>query len=150
VTSQWPGNAVKQKTTFGGLSRSLLMSKVHSRGNRTTECRLAALLREERLSGWRRHQPLLGNPDFTWPTQRVIVFVDGCFWHGHRCGKNVSPKTNAEEWREKIDGNQKRDSYVTRSLRLKGWIVVRIWECELARRPSRCLNRVRKALSSER
>src|SRR2546430_799159 len=109
---RWPGNAERQQTTFGGLSRAQLMSRVHSTGNKTTEARLAELLRKSRLSGWRRRRQVPGNPDFTWPTERLIVFVDGCFWHGHDCGKNVCPATNAKEWKEKISRNQKRDRSV--------------------------------------
>ena len=145
--SRWPGNAEKERTTFGGLSRGQLMSRVHSKGNETTEKRLASLLRESGLSGWRRHQPLPGRPDFVWRKARVAVFVDGCFWHGHDCGRNVTPKTNAKAWEHKINRNKARDRKTTRLLRQVGWTVVRIWECELPKSPNRCLDRIRKALS---
>ena len=144
--SRWPGDARKERTTFGSLSRSELMSRVRSKGNETTEGRLARLLRKSGLHGWRRHQPLLGNPDFVWLSRRLAVFVDGCFWHGHACGRNVSPRTNAKEWRQKIGRTQERDRRVTRALRRKGWCVARIWECHLARDPRLCVNRIRKAL----
>ncbi len=49
---------------------------------------MVALLRRHGLSGWRRHAKLPGRPDFVWPKHRVAVFVDGCFWHGHDCGRN--------------------------------------------------------------
>jgi len=145
--THWPGNARNQRTTFGSLSRSQLMSRVHSRGNETTEKRLATLLTKSRLHGWRRHQPLLGCPDFVWPANKLAIFVDGCFWHGHKCGKNVSPKTNAKEWREKIRRNQARDGRVTRALRRQRWRVLRIWECDLAKNPAACVNRIRRALA---
>ena len=144
--SRWPGDADKQRTSFGSLSRSQLMSRVLSRGNKTTEMRLALLLRKSRLRGWKRNQTLLGHPDFTWPSEKLVVFVDGCFWHGHTCGKNLSPRTNAKEWREKITRNRTRDRRVTRALRHQGWRVVRIWECQLAEIPSTCINRIRMAL----
>jgi DNA mismatch endonuclease, patch repair protein len=144
--SRWPGNAQRERTTFGGLRRGELMSRVRSAGNKTTEMRLVALLRNAGLNGWRRHRPLPGCPDFTWPRARVVVFVDGCFWHGHDCGKNVCPKTNAQAWREKIRHNQERDRRVRRSLRERGWRVVRVWECELAKKPNACIGRISKAL----
>ncbi len=144
--SRWPGNAEMERTTFGGLSRGQLMSRVHSTGNQTTEKRLVVLLRRAGLSGWRRHRPLFGRPDFVWPKAKVVVFVDGCFWHGHDCGKNVSPKTNVEAWREKIRRNKERDQRVDRSLRQQGWRIVRIWECELAKKPDSCIDRIRKTL----
>ncbi|MCH8804457.1 MAG: very short patch repair endonuclease [Planctomycetes bacterium] len=122
------------------------MSRVRSRGNNTTELRLASLLRHSGLSGWRRHQPLPGRPDFVWPKLRVAVFVDGCFWHGHNCGKNISPKTNAAAWQTKISGNKARDRRVTRLLRDRGWLVLRIWECRLSRQHTRCIRRIELAL----
>ncbi|MCH8044750.1 MAG: very short patch repair endonuclease [Planctomycetes bacterium] len=124
------------------------MSKIHSKGNATTEERLASLLRKSKLWGWRRHRPLPGRPDFAWPKARVVVFVDGCFWHGHNCGKNIKPRTNAAAWREKIDGNKARDRKVTRLLRQNRWKVIRIWECDLAKRPEQCMARIRKAVAS--
>jgi DNA mismatch endonuclease (patch repair protein) len=144
--SRWPGNAQRELTSFGGLSRGQLMSRVRSTGNQTTEKRMVAVLRKARLTGWRRHQPLPGRPDFVWPKARVAVFVDGCFWHGHDCDRNLTPRTNAKAWREKIEGNQARDRKTSRLLRQEGWTVIRIWECKLAKNPDRCLARIIKAL----
>lgn len=146
VMSQWPGNAKDQRTTFGSLSRAELMSRVRSTGNETTEKRLASLLRKAGLHGWRRHQALPGHPDFVWPTLKVAVFVDGCFWHGHDCGKNITPKTNAKAWREKIDRTKLRDRRVSRTLRQQGWRVLRVWECSLVRNANRCVDCIRHAL----
>jgi DNA mismatch endonuclease, patch repair protein len=145
--SRWPGNANKERTTFGALSRSELMSRVRSAGNETTEERLASFLRTSGLRGWRRCQNLLGCPDFVWRLKKLAVFVDGCFWHGHACGKNVSPRTNSEHWRTKIDGNRARDRRVTAALRRRGWSVLRIWECQLSRNPGSCIARLRRALA---
>jgi len=144
--SRWPGDARRERTTFGGLRRGQLMSLVRSTGNRSTEGRLATLLRSAGLVGWRRHQKLPGKPDFIWRAAKVAVFVDGCFWHGHDCGKNVTPKTNAQAWGEKIERNRARDRRVSRALRDRGWTVVRIWECDLAKRPSLCLSRIQRAI----
>lgn len=144
--SRWPGEARKQPTTFGGLSRSELMSRVGSVGNRTTEIRLATLLRTSRLTGWRRHLPLPGRPDFAWPDERIALFVDGCFWHGHACARNLSPKTNSAEWRRKILGNRRRDRRNSRKLRAYGWRVIRIWECQLSKAPQVCVRRIARAL----
>jgi DNA mismatch endonuclease Vsr len=68
-------------------ARSNLMSRIRSRGNHTTELRLAELMRAAGVRGWRRHLPLPGSPDFAFPRVRLCVFVHGCFWHGcPRCG----------------------------------------------------------------
>ena len=144
--SRWPGNASRQRTTFGNLSRAELMSRVRSKGNQTTEKRLASLLRKEGLHGWRRHQALPGCPDFVWPSLNVAVFVDGCFWHGHDCGKNITPRTNARAWRDKINRNKTRDRRVNRLLRVEGWKVLRVWECHLGRNAQRCVRGISRRL----
>src|ERR1019366_4806186 len=131
--SDWPGRSKHAKTTFGGLSRSVLMSRIRSKGNATTELKLVSLLRVARLRGWRRNFSLVGKPDFVFPKQKLAVFVDGCFWHGHGCGRNLKPKRNASLWRRKFSLNRRRDASIRRTLRSKGWQVIRIWECVLAR-----------------
>jgi len=143
--STWPEGSRQDRTSFGGLNRGELMSRVHSSGNETTEKRSIGLLRASRLSGWRRHQSLPGRPDFVWRKEKVAVFVDGCFWHGHAC-RNLSPKTNVEAWRDKIAKTQTRDRKNSRVLRRQGWKVTRIWECQLHKYPDRCVMRIRRML----
>lgn len=144
--SRWPGNPLREQTTFGDLSRGALMSRVRSKGNKTTEVRLASLLRKSGLKGWRRHQPLPGRPDFVWRKAKVAVFVDGCFWHGHGCGRNITPKTNAKAWQDKLQKTQARDRQANCSLQQLGWKVVRVWECHLAKDPDGCVLEIRQAL----
>jgi DNA mismatch endonuclease (patch repair protein) len=112
---------------FTKAKRSAVMSLIRGRGNKDTELRLIAIFREHRISGWRRLHRLHGRPDFVFPREKLVVFVDGCFWHG--CPKHATwPKQNAEFWRIKILGNRRRDRGVNRQLRKTGWRVVRIWE----------------------
>lgn len=126
--------------------RSWLMSRVRSRGNQSTEKRFIKLLREHRITGWRRNYPLLGNPDFCFPAAGVAVFVDGCFWHG--CPKHGQiPKTNRKFWQNKIARNAARDRYVSAALRRDGWHVHRFWEHELrGRLINRKLGRLKQLL----
>jgi DNA mismatch endonuclease (patch repair protein) len=145
--ARWPGDPHKERTSFGRLSRSQLMARVASKGNRTTEGRFLTLLRQSGISGWRRNRPLIGRPDFVWPSSKLAVFLDGCFWHGHRCGKNIHPRTNANAWEKKITANRRRDRRVTQALRRRGWVVLRIWECHLTRRPQQCVARVLRVLT---
>lgn len=128
--------------------RSLVMARIRGRGNKDTEIALAKLLREARITGWRRHLAILGKPDFTFREARLVVFVDGCFWH--RCPKHSTlPSNNREFWLHKLESNQARDRLVTRSLRAKGWRVLRIWEHELSRKNSaRCLRRIQRTLAA--
>ena len=73
-----------------------------------------------------------GTPDIVLPKYRTIIFVHGCFWHGHKgCKMYVVPKTNTEFWVAKIARNQERDENVWRHLEAKGWSVIVVWECEL-------------------
>ena len=148
TTSRWPASA--ERTTFGMLTRSQLMSRVRSQRNKTTELRLVVLLRAAKLGGWRRNIPLPGKPDFVWRCQKVAVFVDGCFWHG--CPKHATtPRNNYLLWKTKLMRNAQRDQTVTRTLRKQGWKVLRIWEHELERqRQSRLLRRIARILSARR
>lgn len=144
--SRWPGRSKFAKTSFGGLSRSKLMARIRSKRNATTELRLLSLLRAARLHGWRRGFPMLGKPDFVFPKSKLAIFVDGCFWHGHGCGRNLTPKRNATAWRAKIEGNRNRDLRIIRKLRATGWKVIRIWECLLAKQPKFYVGRIRRML----
>jgi DNA mismatch endonuclease, patch repair protein len=110
--------------------RSFNMSRIRGKGNEKTELRLARLMRAEGISGWRRHLPIPGRPDFSFRKQEVAVFVDGCFWHGcPRCFR--LPKQNGTFWKAKIEGNRRRDRSVNTRLRRLGWKVIRIRECQL-------------------
>lgn len=125
--------------------RSQVMSAVRSRGNKETELALLKLFRTERITGWRRHIKLPGTPDFAFLKVRVVVFVDGCFWH--RCPKHATfPATRRGFWLNKFAANQARDRRVNRQLRRLGWHVLRIWEHDL-KTPSRWLTRLLRAIS---
>jgi DNA mismatch endonuclease (patch repair protein) len=132
---------------FSKVKRSEVMSHIRGSGNKDTELAMVSLLRREHISGWRRHQPLLGKPDFTFRRERLVVFVDGCFWHG--CPEHATrPKNNQAFWKRKLDANKARDKFVTSTLRKSGWRVLRIWEHELGK-PSRVTRRVLAALGRE-
>ena len=134
---------------FTKAKRSEVMSLIKGRGNKDTEVAFAKLLRAHAITGWRRHLPIIGRPDFTFRRQRVVIFIDGCFWHG--CPKHATmPKGNRPFWKKKFARNQARDRLVTRTLRKAGWRVLRIWEHELARRhQARCMRRVERVLTTE-
>ena len=75
---------------------------------------------------------LPGHPDIVLPKYKTVVFVDGCFWHGHPgCKYATMPKTNTDFWQSKISTNQARDLRQTEELSALGWKVIRIWECSL-------------------
>lgn len=75
---------------------------------------------------------LPGTPDIVLPKYRTVIFVNGCFWHGHQgCRYFVVPKTNTEFWMNKIDANRARDLKKISELEAMGWRVIVIWECQL-------------------
>ena len=125
---------------FSKKNRSQVMAAIKSKGNKDTELKLISILRADGITGWRRSQKLPGKPDFVFRRERLVVFVDGCFWHG--CPRHfIKPRGNAAFWRKKIAANKMRDRLVNRTLRRQGWKVLRIWEHELARTNERRLLR---------
>lgn len=142
--------------------RSERMARVRGRGNRSTEVALARAFRLNGVSGWRRHVRLrlhdpgarlaggsrpsaFVRPDFVFRPARVAVFVDGCFWHA--CPLHgTRPAGNASFWAAKLEANRRRDRLTTASLRRAGWLVVRVWEHDVKKRPDSCVRRVQRAL----
>jgi DNA mismatch endonuclease (patch repair protein) len=112
--------------------RSSVMSKVKSKRNRSTEWRLRGLLVRHGLRGWQVNpRDLPGAPDFVFRAERLVIFTDGCFWHGcPRCDK--VPSSNVSYWDSKIARNRKRDKATSAKLRRQGWTVLRFWEHDLA------------------
>ena len=75
---------------------------------------------------------LPGNPDLVFPKYKTVLFINGCFWHGHKgCRYFTLPKTNTEWWLQKIKGTQKRDKEAEIALNVAGWKVITVWECQL-------------------
>ena len=118
---------------FTSEKRSDVMEAVKSRNTKTTELKMIEIFKELHIIGWRRTYPLIGKPDFVFPKKRIVIFVDGCFWHGHDC-RNITPSDNAEFWKAKRLYNKKHDEEVTQTLVQKNWTVIRIWECELKKK----------------
>lgn len=135
------------KDFFSPQERSQLMSRIRGRANISTEVKIAGILRAAGIKGWRRHLPLPGRPDFTFPKQRVCIFVHGCFWHDcPRCRKRSG--TRPKYWANKIKTNRKRDRRVSRQLRQLGYKVIAIWECTLRRKhPQIAITRLLRLLN---
>jgi DNA mismatch endonuclease (patch repair protein) len=73
---------------------------------------------------------LAGRPDIVLSKHRAVVFVHGCFWHGHGCSKGRLPKSRVRFWTDKIVRNRARDAESVRLLRAAGWRVLTVWQCE--------------------
>lgn len=94
-----------------------------------------------------------GKPDMVFPATRAVVFVNGCFWHGHDCKFFRLPSTRPEFWAAKIAANKTRDAFVRRELEKTGWRHLTIWECAVRGQkvdaPDRVAKRVAKWLLSK-
>jgi DNA mismatch endonuclease (patch repair protein) len=75
---------------------------------------------------------LPGTPDIVLPKYKVVIFVHGCFWHGHlSCTRSKLPTTNVDFWKKKIEGNKYRDKAQIYALKKMGWKVITIWQCSM-------------------
>jgi DNA mismatch endonuclease, patch repair protein len=116
--------------TFSKKERSAIMQKVKSKGNKSTEQNLIEIFKKQGVKGWRRNYPVIGKPDFVFLENRVAIFADGCFWHGHNC-RNITPKQNRAYWSRKLKRNIQRDKNITARLENRGWAVLRFRECSI-------------------
>ena len=120
----------KMSDIYDKEKRSEIMSVIRSKKNKSTEIKLISVFNLYGIKGWRRNYKVVGHPDFVFLKQRIAIFVDGCFWHGHDC-RNTTPKNNAEFWRKKQEHNIAHDQRINMLFQNRGWIVIRILECEL-------------------
>ena len=118
--------------------RSWIMSRIRSRGT-GIELRMRDILEGIGVR-FEMHPRVAGNPDFANHELRIAVFCDGDFWHGFRY--NVKKKPDKKFWRDKIEGNMRRDRRVSRKLRCAGYSVIRLWEHDIEKRPDVCLRRI--------
>ena len=112
-------------------TRSFNMSQIKGKNTKPEE-RVRRYLFSHGFRYRKNVSTLPGKPDIVLPKYKTCIFVNGCFWHKHEgCRYFVWPKNNAEFWKKKIAGNVERDLRQQNELRLLGWNIVVIWECEL-------------------
>lgn len=116
--------------TLSKEERSRVMAKIKSRDTKP-EKKVRSLLFSLGFRFRLCQKNLPGKPDIVLKKYRTVIFVHGCFWHGHENCKNARiPKSNVEFWKNKIERNKQRFAEVSRQLQEQGWKVVVIWECE--------------------
>jgi DNA mismatch endonuclease (patch repair protein) len=112
-------------------ARSALMSRVGNTDTRP-EVRVRRILHKNGFRFRLHRRDLPGTPDIVLPSCRIVIFVHGCFWHRHSgCRRASMPATNVDRWQLKFDRNVVRDEANRASLKLLGWQVLVVWECEL-------------------
>jgi DNA mismatch endonuclease (patch repair protein) len=112
------------------VTRSRMMSLI--RGNNTkSEIRVRSLIHRQGFRFRINVRNLLGKPDIVLPRFHAVIFVHGCFWHGHDCPLFKWPNTRIKFWRNKIEGNQQHDQKVILSLYKLNWRVATVWECSM-------------------
>lgn len=121
--------------------RSRMMAGIRGRDTRP-ELLLRRALHARGLRYRLHDQRLPGRPDMVFPKWKAVVFVHGCFWHGHGCRLFKWPATRAEWWREKIEANIARDARDVAALEAAGWRVLTVWECGLRHSPSATVSAV--------
>ena len=128
---------------FSRKKRSWIMSRIRSK-NTSIDRKM-----RDMLSGmdvrFEMYPDLFGSPDFQ-VGKRVLVFCDGDFWHGYRYAEKKRPAK--KYWREKIEGNMRRDRKVSRKLRRDGWSVLRIWEHDIKKKPEKCMGKILSKLQA--
>lgn len=106
------------------------MARVKNK-NTAPEVQVRKLLHRLRYRFRLHRRDLPGSPDIVLPRHQKVIFVHGCFWHGHNCPRGKRPATRREFWNAKLDKNRERDSANQRKLQELGWQVLVIWDCEL-------------------
>jgi len=116
--------------TLSPPARSARMRHIKSKDTKP-ELILRALLREAGFPGYRLHRPdLPGKPDIAFIGRKKAIFVHGCFWHQHGCGKYKMPESRKDYWLPKLRNNVERDRKHKEELQAIGWSVLTVWECE--------------------
>lgn len=121
--------------------RSYNMSRIRSKGTKPEETIRKALYSK----GYRYRKnvrKLPGCPDIVLPKYKTVIFVHGCFWHMHDCGRFRWPATNKEYWIPKITRNVERDKCNQEELKVLGWDVIVVWECEIKTKLNETVNKI--------
>lgn len=130
------------------IQRRYCMSRVHGK-HTIPELRVRSALYHLGYRFRLHRADLPGRPDIVLPKCRAVIFVHGCFWHGHKgCQRSTRPASNVAFWNKKLDRNITRDQEIQSALRALGWSVITIWECQV--RTKELIARLRRALSRTR
>ncbi len=133
-------------------TRSRMMAGIKGK-NTQPERLVRSLLHRQGFRFRLNVRELPGKPDIVLPRYHAVIFVNGCFWHGHDCVHFKWPKTRTDFWRHKIEGNRANDQKVTQALLATGWRVGIVWECSLKgvdKNSEAVINKISEWLYSDR
>jgi len=119
--------------------RSWIMSRIRSK-NTKIDLKMKKILSSLNYR-YEMYPGVFGNPDFLVKGRQIAIFCDGDFWHGYKY--NEKKKPSKKFWRDKIEGNMKRDRRTTQKLRRDGWAVLRFWEHDIEKNPEKCIRRIK-------
>lgn len=116
---------------FSKEKRSEIMAQIKGK-NTKPEIFLRSIVHRMGYRYRLHRRDLPGNPDLTFPKHNKVIFMHGCFWHGHKgCSRSKRPSTNQEFWNEKLYKNLKRDKRNILKLKKMGWSPLIVWSCEI-------------------
>jgi DNA mismatch endonuclease (patch repair protein) len=127
--------------TFDKAKRSWIMARIPSKGTKP-EALVVQALTAAGLHFQQNRKELPGKPDIVFPELKLVVFVNGCFWHWHGCRRSRMPSSNVAYWQAKISLNVSRDRRTRRLLSAQGWHYATIWECTAVRGVKRLLGKI--------
>ena len=125
---------------FTKQKRSWVMSRIRG-SNTKIDLKMKKILSELGYS-YQMYPKIFGNPDFIITRKKIAIFCDGDFWHGYKY--HEKKKLAKKFWREKIEGNMKRDRLVSQKLRRDGWSVLRFWEHDIEKDSEKCVRRIKR------
>jgi len=134
---------------FTKKKRSEIMSRIRAKDAKLEKNFLEGLSAISHEAGYRyrkHYTGLQGKPDIAFPSKKVAVFIDGCFWHGCHLHSRV-PLSNVSYWEKKLKRNKERDREVNRAAKNKGWSVIRLWEHQVKKKPRWSIDKIMRALS---
>lgn len=112
------------------MNRSQIMARIRGKDTKP-EMIIRRFIWHEGIRYRLHSKNLPGTPDLAFTSKKKVIFVNGCFWHGHICKIDKLPKSNTDFWREKIFRNQRRDRLTKTKLTILGWKYLILWECDL-------------------
>lgn len=124
------------------------MSQIRGRDTKP-ELILRKMLFRKGVRGYRTNYKISGKPDIVFPSKRIAIFIDGCFWH--RCPKCfIEPETRKKFWKEKLDDNVRRDREVNKILKKNGWKILRFWEHQVRKSADKIADKIKLELKQHK